>query len=181
MGASPYDDSESIKRLALGLFEGWGYRYYRKEKELRADELLIRTKVGWLLGNARKSIEMAEAEYRREKLPPLSREKSRHDPEALAGAQLIERLSRTVGGLQGKISSQPMPENNRATQRYWQDAEVLQKMIEWDEILIGQAELLRSTLEEKNGTWLIENASTIQGGVNAISESLRNRQALLVG
>jgi hypothetical protein len=180
MAKAEFDDSESIKRLALSLFEGWGYRFYRKEKELRSDDLLVRSKVGWLLGSARKSVETAEAAYRREKLPPPSREKPRHDPVALAGAQALERLSRAIGALQGKINAQPVPENDRMVQRCWKEADILQKLLEWDEILVGQAELLRAKVEDRDGAWLIENAAAVQEGLQAITESLRNRQAVLL-
>jgi hypothetical protein len=180
MSSSEFDDSESIRRLALSLFDVWGYRFYRKEKELRADDQLIRSKVGWLLGSARKSIELADSDYRREMLPPPSREKPRHEPGAIAGAQTLERLSKAIGALQGKIGSLPVPENDRMLQRYWKNTEILKKLIEWDEILIGQAELLRSMLDMRNGAWLIENSATIQNGLSAITESLRNRQAVLM-
>jgi hypothetical protein len=179
MPTSSFYDAGPLKQLAINLFHGWGYNFYRTENQLRADDLLIRSKVGWLLGLARKSVESAESEYRREKLPPPSRAHPRPEPDAMAGAQMIERLSKALGSLQGLISAQPVPENDRMTQRYRQEGAILQKLIESDEQLIGQSELLRSLLDQKTGEWLIENASTIQEGLQAIGETLRHRQALL--
>ena len=93
---------------------------------MRADDQLIRSKVGVLLGSARKSVETAEADYRREFLPPPSREKPRPDAAAVAGAQALERLSHAIGAVAGLITAQPVPENDRMTQRYRQEAETLQ-------------------------------------------------------
>jgi hypothetical protein len=168
-----------LAQIAINLFHGWGYNFYRQENQLRADDLLIRSKVGALLGMARKSLEEAQSEYRREFLPEPTREHPDLDPKALAGAQTIERFSREIGNLIGLISAQPVPENDRMTQRYRQEAAALQRLLEADLHLAGQAELLRTTLERKDGVWLLANQSTVREAVAAITDSLRQRQALL--
>ena len=43
----------------------------------------------------------------------------------------------------------------------------------------AQAELLRSMVDQKSGTWLIENAAALEEGFVAIGQTLRNRQLLL--
>lgn len=179
MSDSVFYNVGPLEKVAINLFYGWGYNFYREENQLRADDQLIRSKVGWLLGTARKSVETAEHEYRREFLPPPSREKPRPEPAAVAGAQALERLSKAIGTLQGQITSQPVPENDRMTQRYRQEAATLQRMIASDQQLAGQAELLRSMIAQKSGTWLIENVAVLQEGIVAIGETLRNRQLLL--
>src|SRR5271154_76989 len=92
-------DVDALGQIAINLFYGWGYNFYRLENQLRADDQLIRAKVGFLLGSARKSVETAERDYRREFLPPPSREKPRPDPEAVSGAQTLERLSKAIGAV----------------------------------------------------------------------------------
>jgi hypothetical protein len=179
MAVTPFYDVGTLEKVAINLFYGWGYNFYRQENQLRADDLLIRSKVGLLLGWARKSVETAEHDYRRDFLPPPSREKPRPDAVAVTGAQTIERVSRTIGALQGQINSQPVPENDRMNQRYRQEAPTLQRLVTLDQQLTGQAELLRSMLDQKNGTWLIENIASLQDGINAIAETLRTRQLLL--
>ncbi len=179
MSESAFYNVDALEKIAINLFYGWGYNFYRKENQLRADDQLIRSKVGLLLGWARKSVETAEHEYRREFLPPPSREKPRPDPAAVANAQAIERLSKALGAIQGQISTQPVPENDRMTQRYRQEADTLQHLIAADHQLVGQAEFLRSMLDQKNGPWLLENMNALMDGINAIGQTLRNRQLLL--
>ncbi len=180
MSSSAFYDVGPLEEIAVNLFYGWGYNFYRLENQLRADDLLIRSKVGLILGSARKSVETTERDYRREFLPPPSREQPRPNPAAIAGAQAIERLSRSIGALQGQIAAQPAPENDRMTERYRQEASVLQQLIASDQKLVGQAELLRSMLDHKDGAWMLENMQALQDGLNAISETLRARQLLLV-
>src|ERR1700733_8045543 len=124
---SAFYNAGEMEQLAINLFYGWGYNFYKQENQLRADDQLIRSKVGVLLGSARKSVETAERDYRREFLPPPSREKPRPDATAVASAQAIERLSKAIGALQGQISAQPVPENDRMTQRHRQEASTLQQ------------------------------------------------------
>jgi hypothetical protein len=180
MPSSDFYDAGPIKQIAVNLFYGWGYNFYRLENQLRADDLLVRSKVSWLLGAARASIESAESAYRREFLPPPSRAKPLPDASAVAGAQSLERLSQSIGALEGQIRAQPVPEGDRMTQRHRQEAATLAQLIDCDQRLAGQAEMLRSLLDQKDGAWLIENAAMVQGGVKAIAETLRDRQAALL-
>jgi hypothetical protein len=85
MSDSAFYNVGTLEKIAINLFYGWGYNFYRVENQLRADDLLIRSRVGWLLGCARKSVETAELKYRREFLPPPSREKPRQETTAVAG------------------------------------------------------------------------------------------------
>jgi len=172
-------DTGPLQQVAINLFYGWGYNFYRKENQLRADDLLIRSKVGTLLGSARKSVEAAESDYRRLFLPPPTREKPRPDPEAVAGAQAIERISHSIGALAAQMTSLPVPENNRMIQRHREEAPTLQRLLESDQLLTGQAETLRIMLEHKDGKWILENTGSIEEGIGAITETLRNRQMLL--
>jgi len=172
-------DVDEVGKIAINLFYGWGYNFYRQENQLRADDQLIRAKTGFLLGNARKSVEAAQSDYRREFLPPPTREKPQHHPKAVENAQTLERLSKAIGALVAQVNAQPVPENDRMTQRYREEAPTLQALIQSDQTLIGQAELLRTLVDGKKGGDLVENKSTLEEGLAAISETLRQRQLLL--
>jgi hypothetical protein len=179
VATSLFYDLGPLEEIAVNLFHGWGYNFYRLENQLRADDLVIRNQVCSLLGMARGQVEAAESAYRRAFLPPPSREKPRQDPEAIANAQALERLSQAIGALEGQIRAQPVPENDRMTQRYRQEAPTLQKLLECDMRLTGQAETLRAMLDRKDGAWMIGKSSDIQDGLKAIEETLRNRKAAL--
>ncbi len=178
-GSSFYNLSE-LEQIAVNLFYGWGYNFYRAENQLRADDLIVRSKAGWLLGLARHSIEPAESAYRREFLPPPSREKPRLDATAVAEAQALERLSRAVGALEGQVRTQPVPENDRMTQRYREEGPTLLRLLDCDQRLIGQSELLRSMLDQKSGGWMAANAAAVNDGLEAIAATLNDRRAILL-
>lgn len=174
-------DAGKVRQIATNLFYGWGYNFYRAENQLRADDQLVRTKAAWLLGTAMTSVVAAETGYRRDFLPPPSRAKPFPDAAAVASAQRLERLAKGIGALEGAIQQQPAPENDRMTQRYRQEAATLKVLIEYDEELVGQCELLRSMVDQQSGTAILEKMAELEGGLEAIRESLLKRDAVLHG
>jgi hypothetical protein len=179
LDGSSFYDAGPLKQLAVNLFYGWGYNFYRQENQLRADDQLIRAKAGWLLGLAHASVEGAELEFRREKLPPPSRAHPYPDPAAVDDVQNLERLGKAIGALIGRLHALPTPENDRMTQRYRQEGDSLRSLGACDEQLVGQSELLRSLLDQQRGVWILDNLALVTSGISAIEATLRQRQALL--
>lgn len=179
MDSSGFYAEGALRHVAINLFNGWGYNFYRKENQLRADDQLVRAKAAWLLGLAHTSLDGAEHAHRREKLPAPTRARPFPDPEALAGCQALERLSAAVGALVGRLHALPAPENDRMTQRYRNEANTLLKLGDCDERLVGQCELLRRSLDGQSGAWVLENLASLEAGVTAINDTLRQRQAVL--
>jgi hypothetical protein len=179
MGDQSFYEPGPLRHLAINLFNGWGYNFYREENQLRADDQLVRSKAAWLLGLAAASIAAAEAEHRRETMPAPTRAHPYPDPAAVAGAQALERLGRAVSALVGRVGAQPVPENDRMTQRYRFEAATLAALAGHDEVLVGQCELLRSRVEGRGGAWMLENLAGLEAGVAAIEATLRDRAGLL--
>ena len=173
-------DADALERIAITLFHGWGYNFYRAENQLRADDQLVRGKVGWLLGSARASVAAAESAYRRVALPPPSRANPRPDPAAIAGAHCLERLAAAIGAVAGQVHSLPVPENDRMTQRYRSEGATLETLVRHDQRLAAQAEMLRATLDGQPGDRIIANATAIEAALAALATSLRERQVVLM-
>ena len=173
-------EADRLEQVAITLFHGWGYNFYRVENQLRADDQLVRARVTGLLGAARECVAAAERTWRREQLPAPTRAAPRPAPEALAGAQALERLGREIGALMARITAQPVPENDRMTQRYRTERETLARLVAFDMPLVGQAELLRATLDGQPGAWMIANQAGLEQGLAAMTETLRQRQAVLI-
>ncbi len=180
MENSAFYDAGLLRQLATNLFYGWGYNFYRTENQLRADDQLVRTKAANLLGMAATSAKSAEAEYRREFLPPPSRQHPFPDATAVANAQRLERLVREIGRLEGSIQQQPAPENDRMTERYRKEAATLKTLTHHDEQLAGQCELMRSMVTGKNAESLLQDLPKLESGLEAIRTTLRRREDVLL-
>ena len=92
----------------------------------------------------------------------------------------LEGLSNEAGRIEGVVRSMPVPENDRMTQRYRQEAETLAHLCELDQHLVGQAESLQRMLQGRNAAFLLAHAPDYQQGFAAITQTIRDRQALLV-
>lgn len=172
-------DAVALEQVAINLFNGWGYNFYRAENQLRADDQLVRSKAAWLLGLAAANLNTAENEYRREFLPPPSRAKPFPDAAAVANAQRIERMAHDICALEAALQQQPVPENDRMTQRYRQEAPTLRTLINYDAHLVGQCELLRSMVDGQKAAAILERLPEMETGLEAIRATLRSREAVL--
>lgn len=180
MDNSGFYDAGLLRQLATNLFYGWGYNFYRVETQLRSDDQLVRSKAANLLGMAMASASEVESEYRRKFLPLPSRQHPFPDNNAVAIAQQLERLTRQLGAVEASIQHQPVPENDRMTERYRHEAATLQTLIHHDEQLIGQCELLRSMLAGNNLDTILQNLPKAESGLEAIRTTLRHREAVLL-
>ena len=174
-----FDDIDALEKVAINLFYGWGYNFYRVENHLRTDDLTVRSKVGWLIGQARDAVERAESQWRRTHLTPPTREKPLPDPAAVAGAQKLEAISRELGALEAQIRAHPTPEADHMTNRYRREAETLQALLQCDLALVGRAETLRALVADADGDGLLAQDAEIAGGLKSLARSLRERQAIL--
>lgn len=180
MSSHEFYDAGLLRQVATNLFYGWGYNFYRVENQLRANDQLVRSKAAGLLGIAMASVNEAESEYRREFLPPPSRQKPFPDAAAVAAAQRLERLARGIGALEALIQQQPVPENDRMTQRYRQEAPTLKALIHFDEQLVGQCDLLRSKVNRQDGASILKSLPDLESGLEAIQATLQSREAVLL-
>lgn len=169
-----------LGEIAINLFNGYGYNFYRLENQLRADDQRIRQLACSLLGRARTALAAAEAAYRRERIPPPTRANPFPAPEIVAGAQRLERLGHAVGGLEGQVRNQPVPENDRMTQRYREEAATLAALAEIDTRLVGQAGLLCDMVEGAGHDAVLAEGAEIEAGIAAIVATLRERQLRLM-
>ena len=179
MAGSAFYAADELEQIAINLFYGWGYNFYKVENQLRADDLMIRSKAAWLLGEAATAVSTAESDYRREFLPAPTRAKPFPDAEAVASAQKLERLHRELVALEQFIHQLPAPENDRMTQRYREERATLKRLVEIDTTLVGHADFLRQTVAGQTASELLENLALIESGLTSISGILEQRQNLL--
>lgn len=140
---NPIDQAGALKQVASNLFYGWGYNFYRDENKLRADDLMVRGKVSDLLGDARAHIAELEAVYRREHLPPPTREHPVPDAAALATVRQAGEVVRTLEALETRIRNAAVPEMDRINQRHRIERDTLQQLVAADGELVEAVTGLR--------------------------------------
>jgi hypothetical protein len=172
--------SDELSQIAINLFYGWGYNFYKVENQLRADDQMVRSKASWLLGAAATAVSLAESDYRREFLPAPTRAKPFPDAQAVASAQKLERLHGEIVALEQFLHQLPAPPNDRMTQRYRLEAPTLANLIRFDSLLVGQCELMRKSVTGAGAQEILESMADLEAGIAAIRETLHDRQAMLM-
>jgi hypothetical protein len=173
-------DAGALGQVAINLFHGYGYNFYREENQLRSDDQKVRTLVCELLGRARKAVSAAEGTFRRERIPPPTRENPFPPAAVLADAKRLESLSVAIGGIEGQVRHAPVPENDRMTQRYRKESDTLLTLIEKDKMLVGQVETLRAMVSDKVPEEILVLLGDIDAGVAAIAQTLADRRILII-
>ncbi len=180
MSYSQFYDVSGLEQIAINLFYGWGYNFYRIENQLRADNLMIRQRSGFMIAMLKSIIAEAESQYRTNEFPEPTRDKPFPPQKVITTVRSLEALIQAFSALEGRIRVQPVPENDRMTQRYRQERETLVNLAQIDSTLVGQAELLRTMIDDKDYTWLIDNQAVVKAGIAAMNNTLEQRQKMLM-
>ena len=107
-----------IKQTAVLLFYGWGYNFYREENKLRADDQLIRNKVAGILADARGGLKALEDAWRREHLPPPTRDQPFPDRALTEQARRIARAGSLIEEVATAITNAAAPTNDKIWARH---------------------------------------------------------------
>ena len=134
--ANPIDSAGSTKQLLSNLFYGWGYNFYRKENQLRADDLLVRAKISEMLVAARAHLADLERAWRREHLPEPTREHPYADATAVASAQQMQRAQQLIEALELRVRTVGVPEMDRINQRHRNERDTLEQLVGVDGELV---------------------------------------------
>jgi len=165
------DSAGSVQRLVENLFYGWGYNAYRKENQLRADDLLIRSKLSDLLSQCRSLIHDKEMDWRREHLPAPTRENPFPNPESVKVAKKLEAQSKQIESLEVQIRTAPVPENDRVWQRHRAEGDTLTKLALIDRKM---AEAIIQLLDQCQKEPVVQDLD-----LQKITNILQQRKALL--
>lgn len=168
---NPIDSAGPAKQVLSNLFYGWGYNFYRKENQLRADDLLIRAKVSEMLAAIRAHLAGLERDWRRERLPAPTREHPFPDAAAVATAQALQHAQQGVETLETKVRTAPVPEMDRVTQRHVNESDALERLAAVDgELVMAAKSALDAMAGLRDPATAVNEASAIlsQSGFEAL-------------
>lgn len=146
-GTLPGQD-DPVYRTWVMLLNGYGYSWYRLDNQLRADDLLIRARASEHLGAAVSRLRAIEAAYRREYLPPPSREHPDSDPEHLAAARRMRVITERILDIDTRVRGAAVPPDDKVWQRHRDELDTLWRLSECDVVLVGAAKELAGIVAE---------------------------------
>jgi hypothetical protein len=121
------------------LLNGYGYNWYRIDNQLRADDLLIRSRASEHLEAAAARLRKIEGNYRREYLPPPSRAHPYPDPDHLAAVRRIRAITDRVLAVDTRVRGAAVPPNDKIWERHRDEVDTLWRLSRCDVVLVGAA------------------------------------------
>jgi hypothetical protein len=136
MSARP-DEHSALYKTWVMLLNGYGYNWYRKDNQLRADDLLVRERASHFIVEAAEKLQEQEAAFARQFLPPPTRENPFPPDDKLATHALIRRTRQELLALEGRIRGLSAPPTDRIRQRHRSEVDVLENLGRLDVQLVG--------------------------------------------
>jgi hypothetical protein len=141
------------------LLHGYGYNFYRKDNQARADDQLVRQHACQFIGDAAVKVQKLEADYRKRHVPPVTREHPLPPADRLATQRELRQLGQDIGHLAAEINALGTPPQDWTWRRHRNELDTLKRLVTHDAQFVGAARLLEeaaaksSALEsDQNGT-----------------------------
>jgi hypothetical protein len=146
-GTLPGQD-DPVYQTWVMLLNGYGYNWYKLDNQLRADDLLIRSRASEHLAAAVSRLRDVEARYRRKYLPPPTREHPDADPDHLAAARQIRAIAERILDIDTRLRGAAVPPNDAVWMRHRDELDSLWQLSECDVVLVGAAKDLAAAVAE---------------------------------
>ena len=179
MNSGPSQDPV-IQQLQL-LLTGYGYNFYNTTNQARSDDLLVRERASYYLGQAVDLLSRLQGDYQRRFIPPLTRENPYPPQEALARGREIEEVQQTISRLESHIRGMSVPTQDRIWWRFRQELPLLMQLLNFDLRLVRQSEQLYEFVAQLTPEgWQLHGASPLRAQIQQLSQSASERERFLL-
>ncbi|MBV8654851.1 MAG: hypothetical protein JO160_02330 [Candidatus Eremiobacteraeota bacterium] len=137
----PGEDSR-LYRIGVMLLNGYGYNWYRLDNQMRADDLLVRSRASEHLESAASRLHDLEGRYRSKYLPPPTREHPEPDPQHLAAARRFRAIADRILEIDTRLRGAAVPPDDKIWRRQRGEFETLQQLGKYDVVLVADAKEL---------------------------------------
>ena len=137
----PGEDSR-LYRIGVMLLNGYGYNWYRWDNQMRADDLLVRSRASEHLESASARLRDLEGRYRRKYLPPPTREHPDADPQHLDAARHFRAVAERILEIDTRLRGAAVPPDDKIWLRQRGEVEILQQLGKCDVVLVADAKEL---------------------------------------
>jgi hypothetical protein len=176
----PGEDSR-LYRIGVMLLNGYGYNWYRLDNQMRADDLLVRSRASEHLESAAARLRDLEGRYRRKYLPPPTRGHPDPDPQHLAAAQRFRGVADRILEIDTRVRGAAVPPDDKIWLRQRGELETLQRLGKCDVVLVAGAKGLADLVSELPADVAIDPAieQRIDRRLDELTGSLTRRSEIL--
>lgn len=128
-----------VQQLQL-LLTGYGYNFYNKQNQARADDLLVRERASYYLAQAVAALAQLRGDYFTRFVPPMTRANPDPPQEAMAQLREIEAVQQALANLESHIRGMSVPTQDRIWWRFRQEEALLMQLLNFDLSLVRGSE-----------------------------------------
>lgn len=157
-----------------------GYDCYSQKSQLRADDLLVRTKASQSLGQAAGMLREAAAQYRAHRVPASTREHPFPPAEVMAPLKEADRVRQAIESAASLIRGLPAPNQDGVWERLRREADTLDLLMQFDWLMVTQADTVTSLVRQVTADTLAEVPwGAMEAALEQLLATARDRQRQL--
>jgi hypothetical protein len=169
-----------VQQLQL-LLTGYGYNFYSATNQARSDDLLVRERASYFLGQAVTLLSSLRGEYQRRFVPPLTRENPFPPAEAMAQLREMEEVQQAISTLETHIRGMSVPAQDRIWWRFRQEQPLLAQLLDFDLRLVrGSEQLYQSVTQLTPEGWNIYSSGSLRSLIQQTTQIANEREHFLL-
>jgi hypothetical protein len=169
-----------VQQLQL-LLTGYGYNFYNTTNQARSDDLLVRERASYFLGQAITLLSSLRGEYQRRFVPPLTRENPFPPQEAMAQLREMEEVQQAISTLESHIRGMSVPTQDRIWWRFRQEQPLLAQLLSFDLRLVRGGEQLHQFMAQLTPDgWNVYSAGTLRAQLQQLTQVANERERFLL-
>ena len=162
------------------LLTGYGYNLYNDNNRARADDLLVRQRVGGLLGEAANQLGRLATDYTAHHLPPSTREHPYPTAEEMAPLKQLQNLRNEVSTVASRIRGLSVPTQDRVWERFRNESTTLHYLLSSDYQLVSSADTVLKTVQALSAaTWTDQANMELETQLQELQQHAQEREQFL--
>jgi hypothetical protein len=169
-----------VQQLQL-LLTGYGYNFYNKGNQARADDQLVRERASYFLAHAVELLAQLRSNYYTRFVPPPTRENPFPPAEVMAQIREIETTQQALANVESHIRAMPVPTQDRTWWRFRQEQALLEHLLNFDLLLIRSSEQIYQYIEQLTPEgWNSQSSNALQQMTQQLARSAQERARFLL-
>lgn len=168
-----------VQQLQL-LLTGYGYNFYNKTDQARADDLLVRERASYYLSQAVSLLAQLRSEYHTRFIPPLTRANPDPPQEAMAQIRAIEAAQQALASVESGIRGMSVPTQDRIWWRFRQEQALLTQLLNFDLLLVRGSEQIYQYVSRITPEDWVSQSSGLRQVTQQLAQTVKERERFLL-
>lgn len=169
-----------VQQLQL-LLTGYGYNFYNKTNQARADDMLVRERASYNLSQAIALLVQLRSDYYTRFIPPLTRANPDPPQEAMVQIREIEVVQQALSNVETRIRGMSVPTQDRIWERFRHEQALLMQLLQFDLNLVRSCEQIYYVVAQLTPeAWRSQGSSGLRYMIQQLTHLAQEREHFLL-